>query len=157
MSSPPRAYGLAPLFRGPSAGQQMRVSDAERQAVTDRLVEHYAEGRLDHDEFDERVGRAMGAKTRADLTGLFADLPAPASRGPQTLPGSQALAGSQATLPARPRRHGHPVLLLALAVVIFLAAAHALVAGPWLWLAFVVAAVLYMTRGIRRTGPSHQR
>jgi hypothetical protein len=48
-------------------------------------------------------------------------------------------------------------LLLVCAVVIFVAAAHALVAGPWLWLAFAAAAVLYMTRGIRRTGPSHQR
>jgi hypothetical protein len=149
--SPPRGYSFAPLFRGLSAGQQIRVSDAEREAVTDRLAEHYAEGRLDHNEFDKRVGQAMSAKTRADLAGLFADLPALANREPRTLQASQA------TLPARPRRHGHPVVLLVLAVVIFLAAAHALVAGPWLWLAFIVAAVLYMTRGIRRTGPSHQR
>jgi Domain of unknown function (DUF1707) len=148
--SPPRGYSFAPLFRGLSAGQQMRVSDAEREAVTDRLAEHYAEGRLDHNEFDKRVGQAMGAKTRADLTGLFADLPA-ANREPRTLPTSQAMR------PARSRRHGHPVALLVLAVVIFLAAAHALVAGPWLWLAFAAAAVLYMTRGVRRTGPSHQR
>ena len=151
MSSQPRAYSFAPLFRGLSAGQQMRVSDAEREAVTDQLTEHYAEGRLDHNEFDKRVGQAMGAKTRADLTGLFADLPAPANREPGTLSTSRAMR------PARPRRHGHPVVLLVLAVVIFLAAAHALIAGPWLWLAFIVAAVLYMTRGIRRTGPSHQR
>jgi hypothetical protein len=149
--SPPRGYSFAPLFRGVSAGQQMRVSDAEREAVTDRLAEHYAEGRLDHNEFDKRVGQAMGAKTRADLTGLFADLPAPTNREPRTLQTSQA------TPAARPRRHGHPVLLLVFAVVIFVAAAHALVAGPWLWLAFAAAAVLYMTRGIRRTGPSHQR
>jgi hypothetical protein len=149
--SPPRGYSFAPLFRGLSAAQQIRVSDAEREAVTDRLAEHYAEGRLDHNEFDKRVGQAMSAKTRADLAGLFADLPALANREPRTLQASQA------TLPARPRRHGHPVVLLVLAVVIFLAAAHALVAGPWLWLAFIVAAVLYMTRGIRRTGPSRQR
>jgi hypothetical protein len=149
--SPPRGYRLAPLFRGPSAGQQLRVSDAEREAVTDRLAEHYAEGRLDHDEFDNRVGQAMGATTRADLNGLFADLPAPAVRDPRS---PQA---AQGTRPPRPRRHGHPVVLLVLAVVIFLAAAHALVAGPWLWLAFIVAAVLYMTRGIRRTGASYRR
>jgi hypothetical protein len=151
MSSQPRAYSFAPLFRGLPAGQQMRVSDAEREAVTDRLAEHYAEGRLDHNEFDKRIGQAMGAKTRADLTGLFADLPALANREPGML------STSQATRPAWPRRHGHPVFLLVLAVVIFLAAAHALIAGPWLWLAFVVAAGLYMTRGIRRAGPSHQR
>src|ERR1700685_3845730 len=149
--SPPRGYSFAPLFRGLSAAQQIRVSDAEREAVTDQLAEHYAEGRLDHNEFDKRVGQAMGAKTRADLTGLFADLPALPNRQPG------ALATSQATRPARPRHHGHPVFLLVLAVVIFLAAAHALIAGPWLRPAFVAGAVLYMARGIRRARPSHQR
>jgi GntR family transcriptional regulator len=56
------------------SGQHLRVSDAEREAVADRLAEHFAAGRLDQDEFDDRVGRAMSAKTRADLSGLFADL-----------------------------------------------------------------------------------
>ena len=54
--------------------QHLRVSDAEREAVTDQLAEHFAAGRLDQAEFDDRVGRAMSAKTRADLSGLFADL-----------------------------------------------------------------------------------
>ncbi len=55
--------------------QHLRVSDAERQSVTDRLSEHFAAGRLDQAEFDERVSQAMNAKTRGDLSGLFADLP----------------------------------------------------------------------------------
>ena len=54
--------------------QHLRVSDAEREAVTDQLAEHFAAGRLDQAEFDDRVGRAMSARTRADLSGLFADL-----------------------------------------------------------------------------------
>ena len=54
--------------------QHLRVSDAEREAVCGRLAEHFAAGRLDQAEFDDRVGRAMSAKTRADLRGLFADL-----------------------------------------------------------------------------------
>ncbi len=62
-------------FAGPAQDQHMRVSDAERQAVTDRLAEHFSSGRLDQAEFDDRVGRAMSAKTRADLNGLFDDLP----------------------------------------------------------------------------------
>ena len=52
-SRPPRAYSFPPLFRGASSSQQMRVSDAERQAVVDRLAEHFADGRLDHAEFDD--------------------------------------------------------------------------------------------------------
>ena len=62
-------------FAGPAQDQHMRVSDAERQAVADRLAEHFSSGRLDQAEFDDRVGRAMSAKTRADLNGLFDDLP----------------------------------------------------------------------------------
>jgi GntR family transcriptional regulator len=54
--------------------QHLRVSDAEREAAADWLAEHFAAGRLDQAEFDDRVGRAMIAKTRADLNGLVADL-----------------------------------------------------------------------------------
>jgi len=54
--------------------EHLRVSDAEREAVSGRLAEHFAAGRLDQAEFDDRVGRAMSAKTRGDLRGLFADL-----------------------------------------------------------------------------------
>ena len=53
----------------------MRVSHAERTEVADRLSKHYGDGRLDEEEFNERLDRAMKAKTRADLDGLFDDLP----------------------------------------------------------------------------------
>jgi Flp pilus assembly protein TadB len=53
----------------------MRASDAERADVADRLSRHYQDGRLDQAEFNERLDRAMNAKTRADFNGLFADLP----------------------------------------------------------------------------------
>ena len=55
---------------------QMRISDADRADVADRLSKHYSDGRLDQTEFNERLDRAMKAKTQADLTGLFTDLPA---------------------------------------------------------------------------------
>src|SRR5205823_1119073 len=71
----PWARNFGPLFGSPAADQHMRVSDAERQAVADRLAEHFSSGRLDQEEFDERISRAMSAKTRADLNGLFDDLP----------------------------------------------------------------------------------
>ena len=59
-----------------SANPQMRISDADRAEVADRLSKHYSDGRLDQAEFNERLDRAMNAKTQADLNGLFADLPA---------------------------------------------------------------------------------
>ena len=53
----------------------LRVSDAERDAVVTELGEHFQQGRLDQAEFDERVTQALAAKTESDLDGLLADLP----------------------------------------------------------------------------------
>ena len=53
----------------------VRASDAERSEVAERLSKHYGDGRLDQTEFNERLDRAMNAKTRADFSGLFHDLP----------------------------------------------------------------------------------
>ncbi len=55
----------------------MRVSDADRQRVTDLLHEHTTAGRLSLDEFSTRVDAAQRATTHADLTALTADLPTP--------------------------------------------------------------------------------
>jgi hypothetical protein len=51
------------------------VSDAERDAVVTELGEHFGQGRLDQAEFDERVTRALSARTGRDIGGLLADLP----------------------------------------------------------------------------------
>jgi hypothetical protein len=59
--------------RWPESG--MRVSDADRALITDRLSRHFSDGRLDQAEFEVRLDRAMRAKTRADLIGLLSDLP----------------------------------------------------------------------------------
>jgi hypothetical protein len=53
----------------------MRVSDAEREAAVAELREHFASGRLNQDELDERLASAFAAKTRGDLNALFTDLP----------------------------------------------------------------------------------
>lgn len=90
-----------------SSGPDMRVGDTERSAMADLLSKHYAEGRLDESEFGERMDRAMGAKTRGDLSGLLYDLP--------------PLQGPPA---AAPRRHGGGLVLL---VVLVLAL------GSWLF------------------------
>ena len=58
-----------------AAGQEMRVSDAEREAAASQLREHFASGRLNSDDLDERLTAAFAAKTRGDLDALFTDLP----------------------------------------------------------------------------------
>ncbi|HTR90421.1 MAG TPA: DUF1707 domain-containing protein [Trebonia sp.] len=58
-----------------AAGNEMRISDAEREAAAAELREHFASGRLDQEELNERLDRVFAAKTRGDLNGPFADLP----------------------------------------------------------------------------------
>jgi|HubBroStandDraft_6_1064221.scaffolds.fasta_scaffold30590_2 hypothetical protein len=53
----------------------LRVGDSERQAVADELREHYAQGRLNLEEFERRLDAAFAAKTRGDLDKLISDLP----------------------------------------------------------------------------------
>lgn len=62
----------------------MRVSDAERDKVAARLREHFAEGRLDADELDERLATTLKAKTFGDLHTVMADLPEPAAPATDT-------------------------------------------------------------------------
>jgi len=64
----------------------LRVSDAERNEVAERLSRHFADGRLDQAEFSSRLDRATGAKTRRDLDGLFDDLPRLADEPPSHRP-----------------------------------------------------------------------
>jgi hypothetical protein len=53
----------------------IRVSDAERDVALAALSEHFQSGRLTQDEFGDRSARALQARTGADLSGLFSDLP----------------------------------------------------------------------------------
>jgi hypothetical protein len=53
-----------------------RVSDADRERAIDVLRAAFAEGRLTREEHAERVGRAYGSRTYAELAALSGDLPA---------------------------------------------------------------------------------
>lgn len=54
---------------------ELRIGDAERERAAAALADHYADGRLDHDEYSERLDAIWTARTRADLDALFHDLP----------------------------------------------------------------------------------
>ncbi len=75
----------------------VRVSDAERDDAVSQLSEHFQAGRLTTDEFDERAGLALAAKTRGDLASLMTDLPG----------GAHGLA-RQAANPAQPAQPAQP-------------------------------------------------
>jgi Domain of unknown function (DUF1707) len=51
------------------------ASDREREATVLRLRAAHLEGRIETDEFEDRVGRVERARTRAELEAIEADLP----------------------------------------------------------------------------------
>ena len=142
-----------------AADATMRVSDAERAEVADQLAQHYGDGRLDQAELDERLSRAMSAKTRADLAGITDDLPdvgaRPAARG-------SAYPARRTSAPApRPRRQWSRALPIVLLVAVVALTWHGLAVvwpwswfgfgfgfGPWLWIALL--AFLWLRFGPRR-------
>ncbi|MFE7773134.1 DUF1707 domain-containing protein [Streptomyces sp. NPDC057445] len=56
---------------------EMRASDVERERIAERLRDAVAEGRLDMDEFEQRLDATFKARTRGELEPLVRDLPAP--------------------------------------------------------------------------------
>ena len=62
---------ISQMIRNPN----LRASDADRDATADRLREHHTDGRLDQDEFQERLERCFAAKTAGELAELTRDLP----------------------------------------------------------------------------------
>ena len=137
-----------------------RASDAERERVVAFLRDHALQGRLTHDELEERIGRAYAAVTVGDLERLINDLPRPYAPAPRRA--------------HAPRRHHHhrgptPALVLAgLAMLVFtgipmVAAAGVLamfalvfvlsvVLGPFLLVALIIASA---TRRRRSPPPMH--
>ncbi|MCX4731856.1 DUF1707 domain-containing protein [Streptomyces sp. NBC_01363] len=55
----------------------MRASDAERERVAETLREAVAEGRLEMEEFEQRLDATYKARTHGELEPLVRDLPAP--------------------------------------------------------------------------------
>ena len=68
----------------------LRISDADREQAAADLSEHYAEGRLTHDEHAERLDAVWTARTHADLAPIFEDLPSQGHRPPAASPGRAA-------------------------------------------------------------------
>ena len=53
----------------------LRIGDAERDEAATQLSEHFVAGRLTIDEFNERLDRALTAKTADQLSRIMTDLP----------------------------------------------------------------------------------
>jgi Domain of unknown function (DUF1707)/TM2 domain len=58
--------------------RSIRIGTAEREQAVRALGDHFAQGRLGPEEFEERMTSAYAARTAGDLDSLFDDLPRPA-------------------------------------------------------------------------------
>jgi hypothetical protein len=100
----------------------LRVSDADRDRAIAELSEHYQAGRLTTEEFEDRSGRALQARTTADLADLFTDLPR--RQAPMTGATATSTAPASPTR-ARPARVPvAPVTILAVVAVLALLSGH---------------------------------
>lgn len=85
-----------------SEPEHLRISDAERHAVAERLREAAGDGRIDLTELDERLEATYAARTYADLVPITVDLPSTSTPVP-TAPKAPAVPTPSAV--ARPQRH----------------------------------------------------
>jgi hypothetical protein len=115
----------------------IRVSDADRERVADRLREHFAEGRLSSDELDERIAATLSAKTFAELRRVTTDLPDPEPAPGQGRPYPPPRAGRRGFAM---RRRGPRLLPL---VLLFLIAALVIPGAGWLLFAFVKVVLVF--------------
>ena len=65
-----------------AAHGRLRASHADREQVIDTLKTAFADGRLDEDELDARVGQALAACTYAELATATVGIPAAPAQAP---------------------------------------------------------------------------
>ena len=114
------------------ADPRLRISDSDRERAMADLALHYADGRLEHEEYDERLDAIWTARTRADLAVLFSDLPRPQVAYPPAKPA-----------PRRSRQGFRLPFLPVLALLIVLS----VIAEAPLWL--LIFPLMFFTRSRR--------
>jgi hypothetical protein len=140
----PSASASAPgAHPQPGGGQPnpYRLSDGERDEAISALGEAYAQGRLDAQEFEDRMAAAAAARYATDLDPLFVDLP----REPRT---NRAPAQAQPRTRPAPA-HRMPVWRPLLIVPWFLAVILAISTHVWILLPIL----FLLTRPRHRSGP----
>jgi hypothetical protein len=105
--------------------ESLRASDADRDALIDRLRKAAAEGRLEPDELEERVEHALRARTYGELARLVSDLPQPS------------------VARRRPRSPVRPVATLALTTIALAAVAIVVLAVVALTAAWWIGCILF--------------
>jgi Domain of unknown function (DUF1707) len=131
---------ISQMMRNPN----LRASDADREATADRLRQHHTDGRLDQEEFQERLDKCFAAKTVGELAELTRDLPDASAH---------QRAGRRAGLGPLGWLRMIPIVPIILAIV----AIHLIfgvVGGLWILIPlFFLARFMFFRRGLRGCGP----
>jgi hypothetical protein len=125
----------------------LRASDADRDAVAERLRQAAVEGRLDADELEERVHAALRARTYGDLDRLLVDLP------------SKSLSAPRPVVPAVRTVAAVALRVLAVLAIVTVVAVGALLTAAWwlMWVVFWIALRAHRGGCARQRGPAWQR
>jgi hypothetical protein len=136
-----------------ATGPDLRIGDAEREAAAASLREHYAQGRLTLEEFNERLDAVYKATTQRQLSLITRDLPhAAAYSAPlpvPTIPGGGREREQYGPRGARARLGMFPMIIAALATWLLLFELH-LRAFPWPGKLGIFLAILAALRGVLR-------
>jgi hypothetical protein len=133
------------LAAGAGGQDYVHASHADREEVIDMVKTAFVQGRLDRDELDLRVGRALASRTHADLAALTADIPVRLPRAQPPEPAGESVSKTAVAamacatvaliglLPVMMMRPPWPRYVLPAAVVWFVLA----MAVPTGWLALL--------------------
>jgi hypothetical protein len=116
----------------------LRVGDAEREQAARQLGDHFAAGRLDREEYDERLEAAFAARTGHDLQVLFRDLPQQRPVSSRPLPSFEDYE----------RRRGHHGFRFPFLPLLFLLIGTAILTGQG-WIVWVGLAVLLLAKKLQ--------
>ena len=130
---------ISQMIRNPN----LRASDADREATADRLRQHHTDGRLDQDEFQERLDKCFAAKTVGELNELTRDLPGDLARSGGRGRTGFGLLGSLRMIPIV------PIILAIVAIHLIFG----VVGGLWILIPlFFLARFMFFGRGLRHCG-----
>jgi hypothetical protein len=130
---------ISQMMRNPN----LRASDADREATADRLRQHHTDGRIDAEEFNERLDKCYAAKTMGELAGLTRDLPADPPRRRSGAGAGFGLIGSLRMIPIL------PIILAIVAIHLIVG----VVSGLWILIPlFFLARLMISRRGFRVGG-----
>jgi hypothetical protein len=138
-----------------ATGPDLRIGHAEREAAAASLREHYAQGRLTLEEFNERLDAVFKATTRSQLDLITGDLPhaaTPSAALPvTTIPGGGRERARQEDGPRGPRARlgAFPLIIAALGTWLLLFELH-LRAFPWPGKLAIFLAIFGAIRGVLR-------